>query len=177
MMVHDMKQRAEKWQSKQQRTKQAVLLSGLFVLAVIASCVWNVMEGDQVRWLLSIALAAGGLAVLVFSLSSYTNITLVAMYYNASYQYVTAAEDLDLVTGTLEEVSRLSIPYIGSLNHITLNVAGERIRYYCPSKLLQGLQPHERIRVRSHERFAIHVESTGYVDAPRAERMETTKLA
>ncbi|MGZ4113029.1 MAG: hypothetical protein ACXVP5_11400, partial [Tumebacillaceae bacterium] len=81
MMVHDMKQRAEKWQSKQQRTKQAVLLSGLFVLAVIASCVWNVMEGDQVRWLLSIALAAGGLAVLVFSLSSYTNITLVAMYY------------------------------------------------------------------------------------------------
>lgn len=177
MMVHDRKQRAEKWQSKQQRTKQVVLLSALFVLAVIASAVWNVMEGNQVRWLLSVMLGGTGLGVLLFSLSSYTNITLVAMYYNASYQYVAAPEDLEFVTGTLEEVSRLSIPYIGMLNHITVNVAGERIRYYCPGKLLQGLQPNERIRVRSYDRFAIHVESTGYVESTRPERMETTKLA
>jgi hypothetical protein len=177
MFLHDMKQRAEKWQMKQKRLRQVLLLSGLFVLAVIVSVGWNMVQGNNVRWIPSLLLGGAGLGVLLVSLSAYTNTTLVAMYYTASYQYVAAPEELEMVTGTIDSVDRLQIPYIGMLYQVTLQVAGERIRYYCPGKLLRGLRLHERIRVRSYDLFAIRVESTGTVETPATETTETTKLA
>jgi hypothetical protein len=175
MFLHDMKQRAEKWQLKQQRLRHVLISSGLFVLAVIVSVVWNMVQGNDVRWIPSLVLAGAGLGVGVFSLSAYTNTTLVAMYYNACYHYVATPEELEMVTGTLESVHTLQIPYIGSLYQVTLQVAGEAVRLYCPGKLLRGLRPHERIRVRSYDLFAISVETTGLIETPATETTETTE--
>lgn len=173
MFLHDMKKRAIAWERKQSRWKQTVIVSAIFVLAVLASVAWNLLQGNQIRWVIIAVLAAAGIVSFLFSLSAYTNTTLVAMYYMACYRFLEAPEDLELVTGTIEEVARVNMPYIGMLYQVTLRVAGERVRYYFPGKLLRGLNPQDRIRVLTHDLFAIRVEPTHHVEAAP----ESTKLA
>lgn len=160
----DMNQLADHWQKKRGRTQRIVALTGLTLLAIVVSVIWNVSHGEQIRWVASGVLATAALGAFLFSLSAYTNTTLVAMYYQACRQLLHAPEDLNLVTGTIEEVRRLEMPYIGTLYQVTIRVAGETVRYYCPGKLLSGLHPRERIRVFAHDLFAVRVETTGHIE-------------
>lgn len=165
MKTRDMNLLADEWEKKRLRLKRLVAVSGLVLLAIVVSVLWSSYRQEEVRWLLCGALGAGALGVFFFSLTSYTNTMLVAMYYQACHQLLHAPEDLDLVTGTIEEVNRLQMPYIGMLYQVTLRVAGETVRYYCPGKLLRGLHPRERIRVFAHDLFAVRVETTGTIEA------------
>jgi hypothetical protein len=159
-----MNQLADYWQKKRSRMKQFVAVSGLAVLAIVVSVLLNVYRGEEIRWVASGVLAAAALGAFFFSLTAYTNTMLVAMYYQACRKLLHAPEDLELVTGTIEEVRRLQMPYIGMLYQVTIRVAGETIRYYCPGKLLSGLHPRERIRVFAHDLFAVRVETTGQIE-------------
>ncbi|HEU4964453.1 MAG TPA: hypothetical protein VFV52_11470 [Bacilli bacterium] len=172
-MTQDMKRRATEWQGKQHRLKRIVILSVIVVLAVLGGVVWNWLTDSVTDWLLASVIGVGGIGVFLFSLSAYTNTALVAMYYTACERLVSAPEELDLVTGTIQEVHRLKVPYIGNLYQITLLVAGEPMRFYIPGTLLRGVQPLERIRLFTHDLFAVRLESTGLVEAPA----EPTKSA
>jgi hypothetical protein len=153
-----MKKRAAQWQGKRLRLKRTVSVAALTIAAVLSVVLYKLYAHQDIRWTVVISLFVVALIVCVGSLTAYTNTMLVAMYYAAYAQMLEAPEDLDLVTGTLESVSRVRMPYIGMLYHVTLGVAGEQVRFYCPGKLLQDVSPHDRIRLRTHDLFAIRVE-------------------
>lgn len=155
-----MKRRAVEWQAKRDRVKRVVFGSGVVVLAVAAVMIWKTATGTEMNWLAASLLGIAGLATFLFGLSAYANTMLVAMYYNACLHFLEKSEEMELITGTIEEVRHVRLPYIGQLYHVTLNVAGQPSRYYFPGKLLQGLHPQDRIRVLTHDLFAVRVEST-----------------
>ncbi|KEO83616.1 hypothetical protein EL26_09395 [Tumebacillus flagellatus] len=156
--MYEVKQRAIEWQGKRLRLKRTVTGAALMIAAVLSVVIYKATAGQDIRWSVVIGLFAVGLVVCVGSLMAYANTMLVAMYYAAYARLLEAPEELDLVTGTLEEVSRVQMPYIGMLYQVTVSVAGESYRYYCPGKLLQGVYPQERIRLRTHDLFAIRVD-------------------
>ncbi|ARU61716.1 hypothetical protein CBW65_12295 [Tumebacillus avium] len=159
-MIRDMKRRAVEWQAKRDRVKRVVFGSGFVVLAVAATMIWNLATGTDMNWLAAAVIAIAGLGTFFFGLSAYANTMLVAMYYNACSHFLEKSEEMELITGTIEEVRHVRLPYIGQLYHVTINVAGQSTRYYFPGKLLEGLHPNDRIRVLTHDLFAVRVEST-----------------
>ncbi|MFD2171728.1 hypothetical protein [Tumebacillus lipolyticus] len=165
-MIQDVQRRAASWQAKRDRMKRVVLGSATVVLAVLTSIVWNLLHQSEIAWLPTILVGALGLGTFLFTLSAYTNISLVTMYYTACAHLVEGSDQLELITGTIEEVHAVNVPAIGRLHQITLNVAGQKVRYYVPGKLLSGLHRHQRIRALTHELFAVRVETVDFDRAP-----------
>lgn len=164
-MVKDVKRRALEWRGKQGRLKKVVVGSVLVVLAVLFTVVWNGVTDNVTDWVSASVVGVAGVLVFLFSMSAYTNTTLVAMYYGACEKLVSAPEELELVTGVIKEVHRLKVPYVGVLYQVTVVVAGEMMRFYVPGTLLRGVRPEERVRLYTHDLFAIRVESTGRVES------------
>jgi hypothetical protein len=163
-VLTDLKRRAAEWQGKCNRLKRVVIVSGLVLLAVLFCASWNLLNGLATRWgVLALTGGAGFLTFLV-ALSAYTNTMLVSMYYTACYRLVATPDELELVTGTVEHVYRVQMPYIGALYQLTLQAAGEQVRFYCPGRLLRGVQPGERIRLLTHDLFAVRVTTTGSIE-------------
>lgn len=163
-MLDEIKSRAVQWQAKRDRVKRVVFGSAMVVLAVVASIIWKMATGDAINWLVVILLAAGGAGTFLFALSTYSNTMLVAMYYTACAHFIEKSDELVLVTGTIEEVNHVPLPYIGDLYQVTINVAGRAARYYVPRKLLQGLRKKARIRVLTHDHFVVRVEIVSDVE-------------
>jgi hypothetical protein len=168
-LLTDLKRRASEWQGKRNRLKRVMIVAGLVVLAVVLSIGWNLLQGVTIRWAVSAFIGCAGLLTFLVTLSAYANTMLVSMYYTACYRHAEAPDELELVTGTVEDVQRMEMPYIGALYHVTVDVAGETMRFYCPGRLLRGVQPRERIRLLAHDLFAVRVTTTELGDTELVE--------
>lgn len=158
----ELKRQVAQWQSKRQRLKRTItaLALALLALLVVVGAKW--MQGQEIRWAVVASLFAVFGLLAVGSLMAYTNTALVTMYYSACDRSLEAPEELELVTGTVAGMDRVQMPYIGALYHVTLHVAGEEVRYYCPARLLCDVQPQARIRLRTHDLFAMRVEHVSH---------------
>lgn len=164
--MYDLRMRAIEWQLKRSRLKRVVVVFGIVLGAVVCSALWDLVSGAQTRWLLMCVIGMAASGGLMMALSAYTNTAMVAMYYMAQ---VVDVEKLELVTGTIEEVRSMKLPYVGTLHEVTLSVVGEKVHLYCSGKLLQGVSREDRLRVWSYDMFAVKVETTVRVDVESGE--------
>lgn len=158
-MGQDLRARADAWTNKRLRLQRTMRTSAVLTLAVGTVALWQLLNGTDTRWLPLLLLGGAGVLALFLSMMAYANTTLVAMYFDAVRTLAEAPEELDLVTGTIEAVERLQMPYIGAVAQVTLSVADQSVRYYCPSKLLVGLRQQDRVRFYTHDLFAIRTEA------------------
>lgn len=156
-----MKDHAMVWQGKRDRLRKTIGVAATVILAVVATVVWQMIMGVHVRWAVMGIAVGVGIAVILFNSIAYTNTMLVAMYFAAVLKLDENPEDLDLYTGVIETVSRVEMPYIGVMYQITLVGVGEKVRLYCPGRLLVDVEKGQRVRVLAHEVFAAKVSLVG----------------
>lgn len=156
-----MKEHAMVWQGKRDRLRKTIGVAATVLLAVVATVVWQLIMGEQVRWM-AMGIAVGvGIAVIVFNTMAYTNTMLVAMYFAAVAKLEEKPEEMDLYTGAVETVNRVEMPYIGLMYQITLVQGAEKVRLYCPGRLMTDVEKGKRVRVLAHEVFVAKVSLLG----------------
>lgn len=153
------------WEKKKRKAQFQIVAAGIIFIGLLTGIALNlttILSTSASFPYIQVGFLAG--VVLIFfciSLSSWTNYSFLYHYFMSQWIYSKQPDQLELLTGTLIDVDRIQMPYVGSFKRIQVRLKDEEtVTLYVKPEVLnkvQDIKPAEILRIRSFHMFAVEV--------------------
>lgn len=152
----------KRWEQKKKQAQWRTVAAGVVFLGLLSGIVTNmtaIFTFSPSFPLFQICFAAA--CVLIFlltSLSSWTNYSFLYHYFTSQWIHASRADELEVLTGTLEGMDHILMPYVGVFKRIKLRLKNEElVTLYVKPAIIKGTKPSETIRVKSYHMFVVDI--------------------
>ncbi len=160
--MSNLEHNVKRWEQKKKKAQLQTMVAGIVFLGLLSGIIGNMtamFTFSSTFPLLKISLLAVGVLIFLFvSLSSWTNYSFLYHYFSSQWVHKSRPDDLKLLTGTLEYMDHVHMPYAGVFKRIQLRLKNEEVvTLYVKPTIIKGIKPSETVRVKSYHLFVVDV--------------------
>lgn len=162
-MMQKLEYNINKWDKLRRKAQLQTIAAGIILIGLFIGIAYNattVFSFPSTFPFLPFGIILAIVLIFMFaSLSSWTNYTFLYHYYTSQWMHARQPDSIELMTGTVELLHTVRMPYLGAFKRIHLRLrGGESVTLYAKADLMKGIpRTKNTLRVLTYHMFIVEI--------------------